>query len=126
MREQILSEKCGECHGPYALGVKMGNMIFTTQIGTDITGEMVPGGMAEQTKATMENAKAVLEAAGAGMEDVAKITIYISDIGLIPEMNGVYKTYFTEGNYPARCCTQCVKMVDGCLVEMEFTAVILS
>ena len=124
-RIQITSEKCGECHGPYALGVKMGNMIFTTQIGTDKTGEMVPGGMTEQTKATMENAKAVLEAAGASMADVARVTIYISDINLIPEMNAVYKTYFEEGNFPARCCTQCAKMVDGCLVEMEFTAVMV-
>lgn len=124
MREQIISEKCGECHGPYALGVKMGNMIFTTQIGTDKSGEMVEGGMKEQTTATMENAKAVLEAAGVTMDDVAKVTIYISDISLIPEMNAVYKTYFTEGNYPARCCTQCVKMVEGCLVEMEFTAIV--
>jgi 2-iminobutanoate/2-iminopropanoate deaminase len=125
MRTQITSEKCGECHGPYALGVKMGNIIFTTQIGTDVTGEMVAGGMKEQTKATMENAKAVLEAAGASMADVGKVTIYIKDISLIPEMNEVYKTYFTDGDFPARCCTQCVDMVDGCLVEMEFVAVLL-
>ena len=124
MRTQITTEKCGECHGPYALGVKMGNIIFTTQIGTDKSGEMVEGGMKEQTKATMENAKAVLEAAGASMADVGKVTIYIKDIELIPEMNEVYKTYFTEGDYPARCCTQCVDMVDGCLVEMEFVAVL--
>lgn len=123
MRTQITSEKCGECHGPYALGVKMGNIIFTTQIGTDVTGEMVAGGMKEQTKATMENAKAVLKAAGASMDDIGKVTIYIKDISLIPEMNEVYKTYFPEGNFPARCCTQCVDMVDGCLVEMEFVAV---
>ena len=123
-RTQIVSEKCGECHGPYALGVKMGNMIFTTQIGTDITGEMVEGGMKEQTRATMENAKAVLEAAGASMADVGKVTIYISDITLIPEMNEVYKEYFSAGDFPARCCTECVKMVEGCMVEMEFTAVV--
>ncbi|MCR5102117.1 MAG: RidA family protein [Butyrivibrio sp.] len=123
-RIQITSEKCGECHGPYALGVKMNNIIFTTQIGTDKSGEMVAGGMAEQTRATMENARAVLEAGGASMADVGKVTIYIKDISLIPEMNTVYKEYFEEGNYPARCCTQCVDMVDGCLVEMEFVAVI--
>lgn len=123
MRTQITSEKCGEGHGPYALGVKMGNLIFTTQIGTDVTGEMVAGGMKEQTKALMENAKAVLEAAGSSMDEIGKVTIYIKDISLIPEMNEVYKTYFPEGNYPARCCTQCVDMVDGCLVEMEFVAI---
>lgn len=122
MKKQLYSEKCGECHGPYALGTKAGNFIFTTQIGTDITGEMVEGGMAAQTKALMENAKAVIEAGGGTMDDVAKITIYIKDIELIPEMNSVYKTYFTEGDFPARCCTQCVDMVDGCLVEMEFVA----
>lgn len=126
MRKQITTEKCGECHGPYALGVKMGNMIFTTQIGTDGSGEMVEGGMKEQTRATMENAKAVLEAAGASMSDVAKITIYVLDINKIPEMNEVYREYFEEGDYPARCCTECSKMVEGCLVEMEFTAVLVS
>jgi 2-iminobutanoate/2-iminopropanoate deaminase len=124
MRNQITSDKCGECHGPYALGTKVGNVIFTTQIGSDITGEMVEGGIKEQTKATMENAKAVLEAAGASMADVGKVTIYVLDITVIPEMNEVYKTYFPEGDYPARCCTQCVKMVEGCLVEMEFVAVV--
>jgi len=118
MRTQITSEKCGECHGPYALGVKMGNLIFTTQIGTDLSGEMVSGGIKEQTLATMENAKNVLESAGASFADVGKVTIYIKDITLIPEMNSVYKTYFSEGDYPARCCTQCVEMV-----EMEFVAV---
>lgn len=124
MREQITSSKCGECHGPYALGTKCGNMIFTTQIGTDITGEMVEGGIKEQTKATMENAKAVLEAAGATMADIGKITIYVLDMAVVSEMNEVYKTYFPEGDYPARCCTQCANMVDGCIVEMEFVAVI--
>ncbi|MCI1956661.1 MAG: RidA family protein [Oscillospiraceae bacterium] len=121
MKNQILSKKCGPCHGPYALGVKAGGFVFTTQIGTDVTGEMVPGGMKEQTKALMENAKAVLEAAGSDMSKVAKVTIYIKDISLIPVMNEVYQAYFTDG-YPARCCTQCVDMVDGCLVEMEFVA----
>ena len=124
MRKQIYSDKCGECHGPYALGVKMGNIIFTTQIGTDVTGEMVKGGIKEQTDATMKNAAAVLEAAGASFSDVGKVTIYIKDMALVPEMNSIYKTYFPEGDYPARCCTQCSDMVDGCLVEMEFVAVI--
>lgn len=123
MRTQITSSKCGECHGPYALGVKMGNLIFTTQIGTDARGEMVSGGILEQTKATMENAKIVLESGGATFSDVGKVTIYIKDIQLISDMNSIYRTYFTEGDFPARCCTQCVDMVDGCLVEMEFVAV---
>lgn len=122
MREQILSEKCGECHGPYALGTKCGNMVFTTQIGTDSSGELVPGGIKEQTRQTMENAKIVLEAAGSDMSKVGKITIYVLDMSVVPEMNEVYKEYFEEGNFPARCCTQCGGMVEGVMVEMEFTA----
>lgn len=101
----------------------MGNIIFTTQIGTDVSGAVVEGGIKAQTTATMENAKTVLEAAGASFADVGKVTIYIKDISLIPEMNEVYRAYFDEGDFPARCCTQCVDMVDGCLVEMEFVAV---
>lgn len=124
MREQITSAKCGECHGPYALGTKCGNLIFTTQIGTDATGELVAGGIKEQTKQTMENAKNVLEAAGSDMSKVGKVTIYVLDMSVVPEMNEVYKTYFEEGNYPARCCTQCGGMVDGVLVEMEFVATV--
>lgn len=124
MREQITSTKCGECHGPYALGTKCGNLVFTTQIGSDATGELVAGGIKEQTKQTMENAKIVLEKAGSSLANVGKVTIYVLDMAVVPEMNEVYKTYFEEGNYPARCCTQCSGMVDGVLVEMEFVATV--
>lgn len=118
---QILTSKCGECHGPYALGVKYGNTIYTTQVASDIAGNIVPGGIKEQTKQLMENAKAVLEAAGSGMNNVLKVTIYVLDMKDVAEMNDVYQTYFTN-DYPARCCTQCAGMCDGAVVEMEFTA----
>lgn len=120
-KEQIITKKCGECHGPYALGVKCGNWIFSTQVGTDASGEMVPGGIQEQTRQIMENIKAVLEAAGSCMDNIVKVTIYVLDMSVVPEMNAVYQEYFTD-NYPARCCTQSGGMVDGCLVEMEFVA----
>ena len=120
-KEQVVSKNCGECHGPYALGVKVGNMIYSTQIGTDISGEIVAGGIKEQTKQLMENIKYVLEAAGSCMDNIVKVTIYVLDMAVVPEMNEVYKTYFKD-NYPARCCTQCSGMVKGCLIEMEFTA----
>lgn len=123
-REQIIPKGCGEPHGPYALGVKMGNMIFTTQIGTDENGEVVSGGIKAQTKATLENAKSVLAAVGASFDDIAKITIYVTDMALVPEMNEVYSTYFKTGDFPARCCTQCAGMADGAVIEMEFTAII--
>lgn len=122
-REQIFTKARTEAHGPYAIGTKMGNIVFTTQIGDLDDGTMAEG-IEAQTKQLMENAKAVLETAGASFEDVGKVTIYIKDIKDIPKMNAIYRTYFTEGDFPARCCTQCVDMVDGCLVEMEFVAVL--
>lgn len=124
MRKQIHSDKCGPCHGPYAQGVQVGNLLFTTQIGTDVAGNLVPGGIIEQTKATLDNVKAVLEAGGASMDDVAKVTIHVKDMALVPTMNEVYETYFPADNFPARCCTECSGMADGCVVEMEFVAVL--
>lgn len=123
MRKQITSKNCGECHGPYALGVEMGNIIFTSQVGTDKDGNVVEGGVKAQTKQIMENAIDVLSAAGATLDDVGKVTIYITDMSIIGDMNEVYATYFKEGDFPARCCTQCSGMADGCCVEMEFVAI---
>ncbi len=123
-REQINPKGYGEPHGPYANGVKLGQFVFTTQIGTDIEGNVVPGGIKEQTRAIMANAKAVLETAGGSFDDIAKVTIYVTDMALVPEMNEVYSTYFKPGGFPARCCTQCAGMVGDCVVEMEFTAII--
>lgn len=122
-REQILTDKCGPCGGPYPQGIKIGNMIFTAQVATNAKGEIVPGGIREQTKATMDNAKHVLEAAGASFDDLAMITIYLPDLSMAKEMNEVYAGYFEKGDYPCRCCTQCAGLGEGCLVEMAFIAV---
>lgn len=123
-RKQILPSGYSRINGPIGFGVRSGNMIFTTQIGTDRKGNIVPGGIKEQTKALMENANKVLEAEGATFDDVAKVTIFVTDMGLVPEMNEVYGSYFPAGDYPARCCTQCAAMVKGALVEIEFTAIL--
>lgn len=102
----------------------MGNMIFTTQIGTDDAGNVAEGGIKAQTTRTLENAINVLATVGATLDDVAKITIYVTDMKFVPEMNEVYRSYFEAGDFPARCCTQCAGMAGGAVVEMEFTAFI--
>jgi reactive intermediate/imine deaminase len=123
-REQIIPPNLDESHGPYAHGVKIGNLIFTTQIGTGADGEIVPGGVKPQTERTLENAINVLATVGATLDDVAKVTIYVTDMALVPDMNEVYRTYFEAGDFPARCCTMCAGMYGGAVVEMEFTAVV--
>lgn len=122
-RQQIIPEGY-QARGPYAFGIKSGNMIFTTQLGTDVNGKIVPGGIKPQTKAIMEKAKKLLTCAGVTLDDVAKITIYVTDMVLVSEMNEVYCSYFPEGDFPVRCCTQCAGMAGDALVEMEFTAVL--
>ncbi|MPN53637.1 2-iminobutanoate/2-iminopropanoate deaminase [bioreactor metagenome] len=122
-REQIVTDKCAPCFGPYPQGIKMGNMIFTAQVALDAKGEIVPGGIKEQTRAVMENAKLVLEAAGASFDNLAMVTIHLTDLSLGKEMNEVYAGYFPDGNYPCRCCTQCGALSEGFLVEMAFTAI---
>nr|WP_288556513.1 RidA family protein [uncultured Mediterraneibacter sp.] len=122
MKDQIILEEFGERHGPYALGVCAGPFIFTNQIGTNADGTVVSGGIKAETRRIMEKAKAVLESVGSDMNHVAKVTIYITDIALIPEMNEVYQEYFTDG-YPVRCCTKCASLAGSYHVEMEFTAI---
>ena len=52
------------------------------------------------------------------------VTIYVPDLSVKPEMNEVYETYFPDGNYPCRCCTQCAALDEGCLIEIQFTAIV--
>jgi enamine deaminase RidA (YjgF/YER057c/UK114 family) len=123
-RAQIIPEGLGEPQGPYAHGVKAGNLVFTVQIGTGDDGRVVPGGMKAQATQAMENAIRVLATVGATLDDVAKVTIHVTDMALVPEMNEVYRAYFEAGDFPSRCCTCCAGMADGVVVEMEFVAVL--
>lgn len=83
------------------------------------TGEFVPGGIAEQTRQSLTNVKAILEAAGLTMDHVVKTTVFLQDMGDFAAMNAVYAEFFTEGNYPARSAVEVAKLPKGALVEIE-------
>ncbi len=86
---------------PYSPGVRLGALLFTAgAVGADVNGK-VPADIREQTRNTFENLKAVLAAAGSGLDHVLKVTVYLTDIGEFGAMNEVYRTYFT-GDLPAR------------------------
>lgn len=112
--------------GPYAQAVRVGNLIFTAgQGGLDpVTGQVVPGGIKEQTERTIQNLKAVLEAGGSSLGQVVKATVFMKDLGDFSAMNSVYASYFAtdEDTLPARTTVEVARLPRNLLVEIEVVA----
>lgn len=106
--------------GPYSQAVVAGNLLFISgQIPLDpATGQVVAGGIAEQTRQVMTNLAAVLKAAGADFSRLAKTTIYLTDLSDFAVVNGIYGEYFT-GVFPARATVQVAALPKGVAVEIE-------
>lgn len=111
--------------GPYSQGVKLGNLVFTSgQIPiVAATGQLVEGDVQAQTRQSLENVKAVLEAAGSGLENVLKTTVFIKDMNDFPGINEIYGQYF-PANQPARSCVEVARLPKDVLVEIEAVAYI--
>ena len=112
--------------GPYSQGIRAGNLIFTAgQAALDPgTGQLVPGGITEQTTRTLENLKAVLEAAGSNLAKTVKATVYLKNMSDFTAMNAVYATYLApEGvTPPARTTIEAARLPKDALVEIELIA----
>jgi 2-iminobutanoate/2-iminopropanoate deaminase len=112
--------------GPYSQAVRSGNTLFCSgQIGLDpATGQLVPGGITEQTKRVFENIKAVLAKAGIDMVHVVKTTVYLKSMSDFAAMNEVYATYLApEGVVPpARSTVAVAGLPKDALVEIEVIA----
>lgn len=103
MKEIIKTLKAAQPVGPYNQAVKVGNMLYVSgQIPLDpATGELVTGGVPEQTRMVMQNLGAILEAAGMDFSNVIKCNIFITDMKEFPKLNEVYAEYFQD-DPPAR------------------------
>ncbi len=111
--------------GPYSQGVSAtGTITFVSgQLPIDpATGAFAGETIQEQTKQSLENIKAILEAGGLGLDDVIKTTVYLSDIADFAPMNEVYAQYFTA-DCPARAAFQVAALPKNALVEIEAIAV---
>ena len=110
--------------GPYSQAIEANGMIFASgQIPIDpATGQFVEGGIQEQTRQALTNARNILQAAGTDMENVIKTTVYLSDIHNFAAMNEVYAQFFTEP-FPARSAVAVKHLPKGALVEIEVLAI---
>ena len=123
MREIIQTEHAPQAIGPYSQAVKVNGLVFASgQIPTDpATGQFVAGGIKEQTEQVLKNLSAVLEAAGSGLNQVVKTTVFLIDMDEFVAMNEVYGTFFTE-QPPARATVQAARLPRDARVEIEAIA----
>ena len=121
--ELLSTEKAPGAVGPYSQGVKAGDLVFTSgQLPIDPnSGDLLTGDIKAQAKQSLENVKAVLEAAGASLEDVVKVNVYVVDIEKFSLINEVYGTYFSD-HKPARSLVEVSKLPLGGEIEIEAIA----
>ena len=123
MKQVINTPQAPAAIGPCNQAVQIGNLVFTSgQIPIDpATGTLVQGGIKEQTRRSLANVKAVLEAAGLSMDKVVKTTVFMADMNDFADMNSVYAEFFSEP-YPARSAVAVKTLPKGALVEIEVVA----
>ena len=112
--------------GPYSQAVRLGNLLYTSgQVALDpATGQLVPGGIAEQTTRVLENLQAVLAAAGTSLAHVVKTVVFLKDMKDFAAMNEVYAKYLApDGTVkPARSTVAVAGLPRDALVEIEVVA----
>ncbi|ANS76831.1 reactive intermediate/imine deaminase [Paenibacillus yonginensis] len=108
--------------GPYSQGVSIGDLVYTSgQLGMDPATGALADGVAAQTAQSLRNVQAILEAAGSGLDQVVKTTVFLKDMNDFVNMNEVYSTFFTEP-YPARSAVEVARLPKDALVEIEVIA----
>jgi len=125
MKEEIRATKAPEAIGPYSQAVVANGMVFVSgQIPIDpATGDVVEGGIEEQTRRVLANLEAVVEAAGSSMERVVKCTVFLADMNDFARMNAVYGERFTAP-FPARAAVEVARLPKDVRVEIEAVAVL--
>jgi 2-iminobutanoate/2-iminopropanoate deaminase len=124
--EAITTERAPAAIGPYSQAIRVGNLVFTAgQIPLEPkTGQVVLGGIAEQTARVLENLKAILEASGTSLDKVIKSTVYLRDFNDFMAMNAIYGSYLGKNGAapPARSTVEVSRLPKDALIEIELIA----
>ena len=123
MKQVIHTDKAPAAIGPYSQAIQIGQLLFTSgQVPIDPeTGAIVEGGIQEQARQSLNNIKAILNAAGTNMGAVVKTTVFLQDMNDFAAMNEVYAQFFQEP-YPARSAVQVARLPKDVLVGIEAIA----
>ncbi|MCS7309370.1 MAG: RidA family protein [Armatimonadota bacterium] len=124
-KQVIVTTEAPAAIGPYSQAIRVGNLVFVSgQIPLHPqTGEIVGDTAAEQARQVLQNLQAVLQAAGASLQDVVKTTIFLTDLGQFAAVNAVYAEFFPS-EPPARSTVQVAALPRGVQVEIEAVAVV--
>ncbi|MBW8839262.1 MAG: RidA family protein [Gemmatimonadetes bacterium] len=123
--ETVATSGAPRAIGPYSQALRAGGFLFTAgQVGFDpATGELVDGGIAEQTRQVLQNIRAILEAGNSGLAQVVKTTVFLVDMADFAAMNEVYAELFGT-HRPARSTVAVAALPRGARVEIEAVAAI--
>jgi 2-iminobutanoate/2-iminopropanoate deaminase len=123
MRKAVVTDKAPTPIGPYSQAIVEGDLLFLAGQGPidPATGKTNLGDIASQTQRTLDNIRAILEAAGSSLDRVIRCNVYLKDIGDFEAMNAVYARAFTAP-YPARTTIQAGALPGGIAVEIECVA----
>jgi 2-iminobutanoate/2-iminopropanoate deaminase len=112
--------------GPYVQGVDLGNMIITSgQIPVDPQTGAVADDITAQTRQSLENVKAIIEAAGLKVADIVKTTVFVKDLNDFTTVNAAYEAFFTahQASFPARSCVEVARLPKDVKIEIEAIAI---
>ena len=125
MRDVISTDGAPAAAGPYSQAIRTGDLVFTAgQLGIDpATGELAADDVSGQAERALANLRAILEAAGSGLDRLVKVTVFLADIGDWPAVNEVYARLIPEP-FPARSAFAVKDLPKGARVEIEAVATV--
>jgi 2-iminobutanoate/2-iminopropanoate deaminase len=122
MKKTLQSTGTPDPIGPYSAGIGYNDLIFTSgQIALDKQGNMVEGGIKEQTKRVLENLKSLLDENGSSLDNSLKTTVFLKNINDFADMNTIYGEYFITSK-PARSTVEVCKLPKDALVMIDLVA----